>query len=105
MRARFGFLNSIGLVATLLAACRGHNPPALSVVPLAPNSCAVLPDSGSMPRRLMVAFTDSASLRQIAARHFYEPLIRLTCDGEPVPALARSWTTRDGGRSWMFTLR
>ncbi|WP_416976189.1 ABC transporter substrate-binding protein, partial [Streptomyces sp. 4F14] len=34
-----------------------------------------------------------------------EGLAKLDANGAAVPALAESWTSEKGGRSWLFTLR
>lgn len=41
----------------------------------------------------------------VVFRHSYEGLTDLDCRGEVVPALAEAWSTPDGGRTWVFTLR
>ncbi|MDD5718824.1 MAG: ABC transporter substrate-binding protein [Candidatus Krumholzibacteria bacterium] len=35
----------------------------------------------------------------------YEPLVRITCDGDLEPALAKDWRAYDGARTWVFRLR
>ncbi|MBI4500355.1 MAG: hypothetical protein HY700_04265 [Gemmatimonadetes bacterium] len=114
MRARLDLILHI-LLGASLAACHGRPAPVATAVPTSPDRCAVLPDSGSLPKHFVVAFTDSATpdplpgsgnrTTQIVSRFLYDPLIRLTCDDAVVPALAESWATEDGGRSWTFTLR
>ncbi len=103
-----------GVIVT--AAC--HRPPAAGPVATAPqsaiDSCAIGP-AGVSPGTLRIAITEpivaghpSAATTRAAgliARHLYEPLVRLTCDGRIVPSLAESWVTTDSGRSWTFTLR
>jgi len=37
-------------------------------------------------------------------RQLYETLIRLDCNGRPRSALAESWSSMNGGRSWEFVL-
>ena len=42
---------------------------------------------------------------RIVYGHLYETLISLDCQGSVGPGLAESWSSRDGGRRWVFTLR
>src|SRR6185503_16915130 len=100
-----------------LVDCRGGGSVASGIpVPVsATASCEVGPPAAALPGHLVMAFTDSliwgrpadATTRasMVAFRHLYEPLVRVTCGGEIAPALAESWSTDDGGRSWTFTLR
>ena len=46
------------------------------------------------------AVTPAFALAQV-----YEPLVRVTCDGRFVPAVATSWFGDASGRSWSFHLR
>ena len=102
------------LLSAALGGCRGGTG-AAPTAPAPADRCAIFSDSGSLPKRLVIALDDSASrdpasasesrTTRIVSRFLYDPLIRLSCDGEVAPALAESWTTGDGGRSWTFTLR
>jgi hypothetical protein len=37
--------------------------------------------------------------------NLYDTLVRIDCVGEPVPGLAGSWRSEQGGARWVFTLR
>jgi hypothetical protein len=120
MRVRVQPLNVVGIGIVLgvpLVACRGGGSGAGSTPNpvVSADSCPVGPRAAELPGHLTLAFTDSlvwgrpadATTRAsiVVYRHLYEPLVRVTCDGQVLPALAESWGTDNGGRSWTFTLR
>ena len=107
--------------AVLLAgACARPHP---SGAPLTPaggaTGCLLVPATGSgssSPAPLItVALTDSVDpahapvarndAERLVFRQLYETLVRFDCSGRPLPALAESWTSSEGGRRWAFTLR
>ena len=81
------------------------------------SDCLLAPPRGAGVRApvITVALTDSVDpthapvprndAERLVFRHLYETLVRFDCDGRPVPALAESWTSSEGGRRWAFTLR
>src|SRR5579871_6435639 len=100
MRASLALFMAL-FASSLLPACRKP------ATPLAParatptqDSCAILPDSGSMPQHLTVAFTERLDpswligstnrANQFLTGLLYQPLVRVTCDDSVVPALAAS---------------
>ena len=54
------------------------------------------------PGHAPAAVNDSEDL---VFRQLYETLVQVDCDGRVSPGLASSWTSRDFGRTWVFTLR
>jgi Bacterial extracellular solute-binding proteins, family 5 Middle len=62
-----------------------------------------------------VALTDSVDpthapvpqndAERIVFGQLYETLVRFDCQGRPLPGLAESWTSSEGGRRWTLTLR
>lgn len=42
---------------------------------------------------------------RIVFAQLYETLLRFDCEGHPLPGLAESWASSDGGRRWTLTLR
>lgn len=44
------------------------------------------------------------SAERLLFRQMYATLVRVDCAGRTYPALARSWSSGDGGRSWTFEL-
>jgi len=92
-----------------------------SRAPLAPAggtpACLLATPAGAAARSpvVTVALTDSIDPvhapvprndgERLVFRQLYETLVHFDCEGRPIPALAESWTSSDGGRRWAFTLR
>lgn len=96
------------MAVALVASC-GH--PIAAPPPLAPaprpaavpvDACVLTTDSATPPASLTIAVPD---VNRFVGRQVYETLLRIDCTGAPVPELAQTWTSGDGGRRWTFTLR
>src|SRR2546427_333904 len=106
------------LVATACAprAAPAPAPPAPPLaLPLAPLSVCDLPgDSTAHADTLTVAAPGAVdpahapmpvtSAERMLFRQLYETLLRVDCEGHLHPALAASWNSSDGGRTWTVTL-
>lgn len=99
------------LAALLLAGCGGAAPR-----PAPPAWCPDAPaEGGGPPGVVMVALLESVrpenaphpanDSEALVFRHLYEGLTDLDCAGDPVPALAESWGSEDGGVAWTFRIR
>lgn len=93
--------------AFLVFGC-GHAPsPAAVPAPAAPPSpasaCLIGTSGVASPDTLTIIApqSDSAS---VAAANTFDTLIRLDCEGRPIPGLAASWTHDTSGRVWTFVL-
>jgi Bacterial extracellular solute-binding proteins, family 5 Middle len=96
-------------------------PPAARLAPPAPvlpggaDACALSSAAGTVPETLSVALTGTVDPRnapvarnaaeRFVFRQLYETLIRVDCQGQPQPGLARSWASAESGHDWTFTLR
>lgn len=80
-----------------------------------PDSMIAPPPAPDGPATISIALPDTVDVahaplpsndseRQLFV-HMYEGLVRIDCDGEPQPALARSWKAEDGGSRWGFAVR
>ncbi len=99
------------LAALLLAGCGGTAPR-----PAPPAWCPDVPvDAGGPTGVLTVALLESIRPENVPSpindsealvfRHVYEGLTDVDCSGDPVPALAESWGSEDGGLTWTFRIR
>ena len=115
-RRNLRFLSVVGAAASLAAfvfSC-GTPPKTESIAP-SQAACQIVPLPVPMPETLTVALPDaidptraphpSNGTERILYGHLYETLIALDCLGDVIPGLAESWSSRDGGRRWVFTLR
>lgn len=109
------------LLALAIAGCGGsQGGPPPPIVPVArpaghPSDPCALADTGPVPATLSVGLGGSVDpthaplsttdAERFVFRQLYETLVRLDCNGAPVPELAQSWTSDDGGRRWTFTMR
>jgi hypothetical protein len=106
------------LLLCLGAACCGPPPARPAPTPILPrgvDACALSLVAGPPPETLSVALTGVIDPRhgivarnaaeRFAFRQLYETLIRIDCNGEPQPLLARSWTSAESGHEWTFMLR
>jgi hypothetical protein len=83
--------------------------PARAAVPCGPGDA----NAGQAPLEIAIPGPVKASHAPLPAseaeRHtfaaLYEPLVRVTCDGEVVGALADEWSAYHGGSVWRFRLR
>ena len=109
-------LKVVLVVAFASTTCRGGRPAVESALaPGIADACAAGSPGGTLPRNLSILMTDPPVLsrpadpftraERMVVRHLYETLVRVTCDGRILPALAESWTSADSGRRWTFTLR
>jgi hypothetical protein len=94
------------LVAILVIGCSHPAPPHVTPAPVAPptpSSACLIGTSGvaapSDTLTIMVPQQDSAS---VASANEYDTLIRLDCEGRPIPGLASSWTHNPDGTAWTF---
>ena len=72
--------------------------------PPSPSSACLLGTSGvPAPDTLTVVVPQSDSAAVASANEF-DTLIRLDCEGRPVPGLAASWTRDSTGTTWTFVL-
>jgi hypothetical protein len=107
-------------VRLALAACALSCTPRTAPVPLpqpaaALDACALGGDSAPMPDTLTLAIAGTVDpahapvpmtdAERMVFRQLYGTLVRLDCRGAPLPDLAASWASEDGGRRWRFTLR
>ncbi len=105
------------LFALLLGAC-GRNPApvaAPSSALLGDTVCVILAGPATPSQTVTVALTEPVDpvhapvprtdAERLVFGQLYETLIRLDCEGRPVPGLAKSWASADSGRRWTFTLR
>ena len=96
---------SAALGALLVFGCSHPAPPHVAPAPVAPPtpSSACLIGTSGVPSRdtltIMVPQEDSAS---VASANEYDTLIRLDCEGRPIPGLASSWTHNTDGTAWTF---
>ena len=109
MRRAFALLALAGAVA-----CgRPRAPGALAPAPAPAGACELL-HADSTPDTLTVGVPGSVDLthapvpenaaERLVFGTLYEPLIRLDCTGQAIPALAAQWV-QQGPRRWRFTLR
>src|SRR6266550_1377764 len=87
-------------------------PPPRSMVP--PSACDLPDDSTAAPDTLTVAAPgeiDPAHApspvtpgERVLFRQLYETLLRSDCEGRLHPALAATWSSPDGGRTWTLTI-
>jgi hypothetical protein len=106
MYLRHGLL-ALGIPAALgLSAC-GHGAPPVAPAPQAPPSpaSACLIGTTGVPSHdtltIVVPQQDSAT---VASANEFDTLIRLDCEGRPVPGLATSWSHDSTGKVWTFLL-
>src|SRR2546427_13140844 len=96
---------SAALGALLVFGCSHPAPPHGAPAPVAPptpSSACLIGTSGVTSRdtlTIMVPQEDSAS---VASANEYDTLIRLDCEGRPIPGLASSWTHNTDGTAWTF---
>ena len=95
-------------VGTMLVLGCGHPAPSHLVpeppAPPGPSSACLLGTSGvPAPDTLTVVVPQSDSAAVAAANEF-DTLIRLDCEGRPVPGLASSWAPDSTGTVWTFVL-
>ncbi|HEV8264949.1 MAG TPA: ABC transporter substrate-binding protein [Gemmatimonadales bacterium] len=101
------------LFALLAGACA--RPSAVRVAPAAGGACRLDAGRASHVPAVTVALTDSVDpahapvplndAERVVFGQLYETLLRFDCEGRPMPGLAESWTSSDGGRRWTLTLR
>lgn len=103
-------------VVTVMAACGGSRP-GLRLQELPPEAAVECPPAGradgtaplimAFPGRLEPsrAPLPASEVERHVFAALYEPLVRVDCRGRLQPALATSWTSADGGRTWTFELR
>ena len=103
--------HAAGAAAVALAACGGAHtvpPPAPSptarppVAPLA-TACTVHGTTAPGPDTVFIA-VERLALSASASRQVYEPLVRVDCEGNPVPGLASRWHDDENGSVWTFEL-
>ena len=96
------------LGALLVIGCSHPAPPPhvapAPVAPPTPSSACLIGTSGVGSKdtlTVMVPQQDSAS---VASANEFDTLIRLDCEGRPIPGLASSWTHNTDGTTWTFLL-
>src|SRR5881628_1191196 len=87
-------------------------PPPRSIAP--PSACDLPGDSTAHADTLTVAAPGAVdpahapipvtTAERVLFRQLYETLLRVDCEGHLHPALAASWSSSDGGRTWTVTL-
>jgi len=95
-----------------ITACGRSAPIAVAPAP----TCVLVPGDTPMPAVVRIALPERAELparvpiprtraEQVIYAQLYETLVRVSCDGRPLPGLAESWTITESGRRWTYTLR
>jgi hypothetical protein len=113
-------------MAGLVVACgtRPESPPEPEPEAQASPDCRLVPEPAESPGEVRVGLLDEIDVgrlldeidvghaprptnpgERLLFRHLYETLIRVDCRGVVRPGLAESWSTRDEGATWAFTLR
>jgi len=99
------------------AADRGPAPfpplPPVGVEPEVSPACLLMPEPGTpiATVALMEPVDPGHAPRPVNAserllfRQLYETLVRVDCDGHPMPALAATWRLAGDGRTWIVSLR
>jgi hypothetical protein len=113
LRPGSALLPCLGALACAHAASSVALPTPSAVVEEDP--CALSAVSDAVPDSLSVALAGTIDLRHAPSarspaerfvfRQLFESLIRMDCTGAIRPGLAVSWSARDSGRVWVFTLR
>ena len=74
------------------------------VAPPSPASACLIGTSGVGSRDTLTVVVQQSDSASIAAANEYDTLIRLDCEGRPIPGLASSWTHDTSGAVWTFVL-
>lgn len=98
---------SILLLPAVLSACSATTSQLPDPVP---SACLVVDDDARAQLTLGIAGAraDAADARlraeRLLAAQVFEPLVRVDCNGQVIPALAAEWSSEDG-RTWRFLLQ
>lgn len=96
---------SLGVL--LIFGCGHRAPPPPAPAPAAPPSPAgacLIGTSGVASHDTLTVVVSQLDSASIASANEFDTLIRLDCEGRPIPGLASSWTHDSSGSVWTFIL-
>ena len=93
------------LLAVLIIGCSHPAPTHVAPAPVAPptpSSACLIGTSGVASGDTITVIVPQQDSASVASANEYDTLIRLDCEGRPIPGLASSWTHNADGSAWTF---